>query len=387
MSKKQKIYTAEFKTKIVLELLAGDQTLAQIASKYSLISRSIQNWKKIFLANASIAFNADAAVAGIKNTVIEQEKKIDELHRQLGKRTAELEWASKKLKSLDFKTKSILIKSELGGISILKKCALLDFNRSSYYYQESQPSQKKMSLLREIDSIYTEIPFFGYRKVYLQLIENGFKVGVNQVANLMKELGLKVIYPTKKIKTTLANLTHKKYPYLLRDMDINKPNQVWSTDITYIRVNGGFVYLAAVIDWYSKAILSHKISNTMDESLVLDVLNNALEQYGKPEIFNTDQGSQYTSQKHTQLLLDNDIKISMDGKGRATDNIAIERFWRSAKYENIYIQEYKTIRELKNGVNEYIAFYNHKRFHQSLKYKKPMDVYNYREEQLVKLVA
>lgn len=125
----------------------------------------------------------------------------------------------------------------------------------------------------------------------------------------------------------------------------------------------------------------------MDESLVLDVLNNALEQYGKPEIFNTDQGSQYTSQKHTQLLLDNDIKISMDGKGRATDNIAIERFWRSAKYENIYIQEYKTIRELKNGVNEYIAFYNHKRFHQSLKYRKPMDVYNYREEQLVKLVA
>lgn len=387
MSKKQKTYTAEFKTKIVLELLAGDQTLTQIASKYSLISRSIQNWKRIFLANASLAFNADAAVADIKNTVIEQEKKIDELHRQLGKRTAELEWASKKLQSLDFKTKNTLIKSELGGISIVKKCALLDFNRSSYYYQEAQLSQKKMSLLREIDAIYTEIPFFGYRKVYLQLIENGFKVGVNQVANLMNELGLKVIYPTKKIKTTLANLAHKKYPYLLRDMDINKPNQVWSTDITYIRVNGGFVYLAAVIDWYSKAILSHKISNTMDESLVLDVLNNALEQYGKPEIFNTDQGSQYTSQKHTQLLLNNDIKISMDGKGRATDNIAIERFWRSAKYENIYIQEYKTIRELKNGVNEYISFYNHKRFHQSLKYQKPMDVYNYREKQIVKLAA
>lgn len=387
MSKKQKTYTAEFKAKVVLELLAGDQTLGQIASKYSLISRSIQNWKKIFLANASIAFNADAAEADIKNTVIEQRKKIDELHRQLGKRTAELEWAAKKLQSLDFKTKSTLIKSELRGISVLKKCALLNFNRSSYYYQEAQPSQKKMRLLREIDTIYTEVPFFGYRKVYLQLIENGFKVGINQVANHMKELGLKVIYPTKKIKTTLANIAHKKYPYLLRDIDINRPNHVWSTDITYIRINGGFVYLAAVIDWYSKAILSHKISNTMDESLVLDVLNNALEKYGKPEIFNTDQGSQYTSQKHTQLLLDNDIKISMDGKGRATDNIAIERFWRTAKYENIYLQEYKTIRELKNGVNEYVEFYNHKRFHQSLKYQKPMDVYNYREEKLFKLVA
>ncbi len=160
----------------------------------------------------------------------------------------------------------------------------------------------------------------------------------------------------------------------------------WSTQ-PYIRVDGGFVYLAAVIDWYSKAILYHKISNTMDESLVLDVLNVALEEYGKPEIFNTDQGSQYTSHKHTQLLIDHDIKISMDGKGRATDNIAIERFWRSAKYENIYLQEYKTIRELKNGVNEYIAFYNHKRFHQSLKYQKPMNVYSYQKGESLKLAA
>ncbi len=331
MSKKQKTYTAAFKTKIVLELLAGDQTVAQIASKHALISKSIQNWKKIFLANASLAFNADASVAKVKETVIEQGKKIDELHRQLGKRTAELEWASKKLQSLDFKTKSTLIKSEPGSISIQKKCALLDFNRSSYYYQPRKILQNKMSILREIDNIYTEIPFYGYRKVYLELIANGFKAGVNQVAKYMKELGLKVIYPTKAIKTTLANMAHKKYPYLLRDMDINKPNQVWSTDLTYIRVNGGFVYLAAVIDWYSKAILSHKISNTMDEALVLDVLNSALEKYGTPEIFNTDQGSQYTSYSHTQLLIDNGIKISMDGKGRATDNIAIERFWRSAK--------------------------------------------------------
>lgn len=387
MSKKQKTYTAEFKTKIVLELLSGDQTVAQIASKYSLISKSIQNWKKVFLENAILAFNSDAVVADIKKTVIEQDKKIDELHRQLGKRTAELEWASKKLQSLDFKVKSGLVKSELGKISIQKQCVLLGLNRSSYYYKPQQMTQKKLLILKAIDNIYTEIPFFGYRKVYRQLIENGFKIGVNQVSNYMKELGLKVIYPTKKVKTTLANLAHKKYPYLLKNMEINKPNQVWSTDITYIRVDGGFVYLAAVIDWYSKAILSHKISNTMDEALVLDVLNSALEQYGTPAIFNTDQGSQYTSQKHTQLLLDNNIKISMDGKGRATDNIAIERFWRSAKYENIYIQEYKNIRELKNGVNEYIAFYNHKRYHQSLKYQKPMNVYNYNNKESIKLAA
>lgn len=388
MSKKQKIYPPEFKTKIVLELLAGDLTVSQIASKYSLVGKSILNWKKIFLANASLAFNPDAAVADIKTTVDTQKKEIDELHRQLGKRTAELEWAAKKLKSLDFNKKKELIKPELDTISLSKQCALLSFNRSTYYYKNLEPSPIKMSILRKIDSIYTETPFFGYRKIFHQLIEDGFKVGINQVSKYMKELGLKAIYPTKKIKTTLANLEHKKYPYLLRKLDINKPNQVWSTDITYIRVNGGFVYLAAVIDWYSKAILSHKISNTMDEQLVLDVLNDALDKYGKPEIFNTDQGSQYTSYRHTQLLLDHHIKISMDGKGRATDNIAIERFWRSAKYENIYIQEYKTIRELKNGVNEYIEFYNYRRFHQTLKYKKPMEIYNLKEEKnLIKLAA
>ena len=271
--------------------------------------------------------------------------------------------------------------------SFKNQTTILNFNRSSLYYQTTKISKNKMTLLREINTIYTEMPFYGYRKVYRQLIENGFKVGVNQVASYMKELGLKVIYPTKKIKTTLANLEHKKYPYLLRNMDINRPNQVWSTDITYVRVDGGFVYLAAVIDWYSKAILSHKISNTMDECLVLDVLNAALEKYGAPEIFNTDQGSQYTSHKHTQRLLEKGIKISMDGKGRATDNIAIERFWRSAKYENIYLQEYRTIRELKTGINEYVEFYNHRRFHQTLKYKKPMNIYNYRRSEPLQIAA
>lgn len=387
MSKKQPTYTAEFKTKIVLELLAGDKTVGQIASKYALVPKSIQNWKKIFLANASLAFNSEAAVADIKKIVLSQEKKIDELHRQLGKRTSELEWAAKKLQSLDFEIKNNILKSKLeesSKISIHKKCDLLGYNRSNYYYKPSKPSQNKLSILKAIDNIYTEIPFYGYRKVHLQLAKNGIKIGVNQVAKYMKELGLKVIYPAKKIRTTMANLENKKYPYLLRNIEIDRPNQVWSTDITYIRVKGGFVYLAAIIDWHSKAILSHKISNTMDEDLVVSVLQDALYKYDKPEIFNTDQGSQYTSCKHTQLLLDNGIQISMDGKGRATDNIAIERFWRSAKYENIYIQEYGSIRELKVGINEYINFYNTQRFHQSLSYKNPMEVYN---QNLTKLVA
>ncbi len=162
---------------------------------------------------------------------------------------------------------------------------------------------------------------------------------------------------------------------MLKDIVINRANQVWSTDITYVRVNGGFMYLAAVIDWHSKAILSHKLSNTIDSTLVMEVLKDAIANYGKPEIFNTDQGSQYTSHVHTSFLSENGIKISMDGKGRATDNIAIERFWRTAKYEHIYLSDHKSIKELRAGIDNYITFYNRRRFHQSLSYEKPMEVY------------
>ncbi len=337
----------------------------------------------MFLANASLAFNIDSAVAEFKDEIKTKEKEVNELHRQLGKRTAELEWAAKKLKSLDYETRKCLIESEPKNIPVTRQCELINFNRSNCYYKSVRCTKDKMELLRAIDRIYTETPFYGYHKVHQQLIEGGYSVGLNRVRNYMNELGLKVIYPTKKVCTTLAHPEHKKYPYLLRDLEVYKPNQVWSTDITYIRLDGGFVYLAAVIDWHSKAILSHKISTTMDSSLVINVLKQALERYGTPEIFNTDQGSQYTSHDHTQLLIDRGIKISMDGKGRATDNIAIERFWRSAKYENIYLSEYTNIKELKAGVTEYIEFYNNKRFHQTLDYKKPMDVYCNLQPQLL----
>jgi len=376
MSKKRRKYSADFKAKVVLELLSGDETLSQLCSRHQLISKSVLNWKATFLSNASLAFNIDSAVSGFKEEITAKEKEVNELHRQLGKRTAELEWTAKKLKSLDYETKKSMIRSEHDTLSILTQCKLCGFNRSNYYYKEAQAPATKAKILRAIDEIYTISPFYGYRKVYRQLLEDGHSVGINQVRTYMAKLGLKAIYPMKKIRTTLANLEHKKYPYLLRDMVIDRANQVWSTDITYCAVEGGFVYLAAVIDWHSKAILSHKISNTMDSSLVIDVLKDALDRHGKPDIFNTDQGSQYTSHVHTQMLIDNVIKISMDGKGRATDNIAIERFWRSAKYENIYLQEYQSIRELKAGVKEYIEFYNQRRFHQTLGYKKPMDVYN-----------
>jgi putative transposase len=217
---------------------------------------------------------------------------------------------------------------------------------------------------------------YGDEKVYRQLLQEGYKVALNTVSRYRKKLGIKAILAVKPISTTISDEAHPKYPYKLKDIKIDKPNKVWSTDITYIKINGGTVYLAAIIDWYSKAVLSWRISNTMDTDFVMDVLNEALKNYPKPEIFNTDQGSQYTSYIHTQTLKDNGITISMDSKGRATDNIAIERFWRSAKCERIYLNEYNSINDLKQDIKSYIEFYNYHRFHQTLDYKRPMEVYD-----------
>ncbi|VVM23091.1 Mobile element protein [uncultured Gammaproteobacteria bacterium] len=196
------------------------------------------------------------------------------------------------------------------------------------------------------------------------------------MAHYRQELGLKAVLAVKQVNTTIPiNKAHKKYSYKLQGLNISHANHVWSTDITYIKIAGGMVYMAAIIDWHSKAVLSHRISNTMDSQLVMSVLNDALEKYPHPEIFNTDQGSQYTSEIHTKRLKDLGITISMDGKGRATNNSCIERFWRSAKCERIYLNEYQSISELITDVDDYIEFYNHRRFHETLAYKKPMDVY------------
>ncbi|WP_180323726.1 IS3 family transposase, partial [thiotrophic endosymbiont of Bathymodiolus puteoserpentis (Logatchev)] len=208
-----------------------------------------------------------------------------------------------------------------------------------------------------------------------QLLEDGYKVSLNTVARYRQELGLKAVLAVKQVNTTIPIKAHKKYSYKLRGLNISHSNHVWSTDITYVKIAGGMVYMAAIIDWHSKAVLSHRISNTMDSQLVMGVLNDALEKHPHPEIFNTDQGSQYTSEIHTKRLKDLGITISMDGKGRATDNICIERFWRSAKCERIYLNEYQSISDLITDMDDYIEFYNHQRFHETLKYKKPMDVY------------
>ena len=375
MSRKRTKYSTEFKTKMVLEVLKNEKTLGEIASENGVIPKNLQNWKATFLSNAELAMEPSRAVKEYKDEIVELQSKVDEYAKTVGKLTVEKEWAVGKLKSLDLSNKQDLVEVQAGSISLLRQTEILGISRSHFYYHPIV-NTAKVAIKTHIQKVFKEIPIYGEKKVHQQLLEDGFSVSLNTVSKYRKELGLHAVLAVKPISTTVADVQHKKYPYRLRGIIIDYANQVWSTDITYIKINGGMVYMAAVIDWYSKAVLTWHISNTMDTDLVMGVLDKALATYGKPEIFNTDQGSQYTSYIHTQTLKDNDIIISMDGKGRATDNIAIERFWRSAKCERIYLNEYNSIKELKEDVKEYIEFYNHRRFHETLKYKKPMNVYS-----------
>jgi putative transposase len=376
MSKKRKQYSAEYKTKVVLELLQGDLTVAQVASKYDITAKSIGDWKKQFLENASLAFDIGGATKAYKDEIETLKEENDALAKKLGKTTIERDWAVGKLRSLDLSNKKDLVDSKLSELSMARQCEMIELNRSTLYYEAKPVSQYDLKIMHRIDEIYTDISStYGYRFMHRQLLEDGFAIGVNKVSRLMNTMGIQAIFPKKRKLTSIKNHEHKIYPYLLKEIEITRPNQVWSGDITYIRTHGGFMYLAAIIDWHSRSILSWKLSNTMDTILVIDVLKEAIGKYGTPEIFNSDQGSQYTSFEHTKVLRDHGIKISMNGKGRSIDNIAIERFFRTLKYDEIYINDYQSVSHLRNSIAKYMYFYNFNRFHSALGYKKPMNVY------------
>lgn len=255
-------------------------------------------------------------------------------------------------------------------LTIAKQCKLLGISRSSYYYKSKDTGcKKKTNLIIKILRVLKNKPFYGYRKIAVEL-----NLSIKKTRLLMSRNGLRAIYPKKRL--TYPNKYHKKYPYLLKGLNIWLPNQVWSTDITYIKLLKGYAYLIAIIDLYSRKVLSFKISNTHDAEFCVSALQEAIHKYGIPAIFNTDQGSEFTSDKFTEVLKKHKIRISMDSKGRALDNIYIERLWRSVKYEDIYLNNYETMNELKDGIKRYFKFYNSKRFHQSLEYKTPDEMYN-----------
>ncbi len=248
----------------------------------------------------------------------------------------------------------------------------MGLSRSSWYYKPMEVPSYELELMRLIDEQYTLMPFYGIRRMTAWLHREGHHVNHKRVGKLMRRMGVEAIYP--KPKLSLRNEEHKIFPYLLRGIEINRPNQVWCTDITYIRLHRGFVYLVAVMDWFSRYVLSWSVSVTMDVHFCLEALERALSR-GKPEIFNSDQGSQFTSGQFTGMLLDAGVRISMDGRGRVFDNIFIERLWRSVKYEEVYIKDYADVLACLDGLRTYFLLYNDQRLHQALGYKTPRHVY------------
>lgn len=267
--------------------------------------------------------------------------------------------------------KRLLLEIDHPGLSLTNQAKLLGIARSTAYYIP-RLSQEDDQLMKAIDEIYTSWPFYGSRRIRVELRRRGHDIGRDRIRSLMRRMGIKALFPGP--NTSKADLQHRKYPYLLRGLPICRTNQVWGTDITYIRMHHGFLYLVAIIDWFSRYVISFRLSNTLEDTFCIETLSEAL-RIGKPEIHNSDQGSQFTGLGYLGILLHHDIKISMDGKGRALDNIFTERLWRSLKYEEVYLHQYQTPLEAYQKIKAYFHFYNYQRPHQALNYQTPAEVY------------
>lgn len=284
--------------------------------------------------------------------------------------------AKKKAKGLGELERRKWVDARDRTLSITKQCELVSLPRSTHYYRAEEETELNLELMKLIDSIYLEWPFYGSRKITEELERRGKLVNRKRVQRLMQLMGIEVIYPRPNVSK--ANEEHRKYPYLLKNVKIDEVNFVWSSDITYIPMENEFVYLTAVMDWYSRYVLTWRLSKRLESGFCVAALEEALKQ-GKPEIFNTDQGTQYTSKSFIQVLEKNEVRISMDGKGRAFDNIFIERLWRTVKYEEVYCKAYEDVKEAEKNLGEYFKFYNTRRLHQSLGYKTPEEVFYKRQ--------
>jgi putative transposase len=266
-------------------------------------------------------------------------------------------------------------------LTVRRQCELLGLNRSSLYYEPAAETSENLRLMRLLDAEYTAHPFYGSRRLTAWLVRQGEAVNRKRVQRLLRLMGLEAIYPRPRLSA--PGRGHRIYPYLLRDVPIVRPDQVWSTDITYVPLTSGFMYLAATIDWYSRYVIAWRLSNTLDGAFCLEMLEEALSQ-GRPEVFNTDQGAQFTAVAWTGRLESAGVQVSMDGKGRCLDNVFVERLWRTVKYEDIYLRGYEGVPALGQGLGYYFPFYNEERLHQALDYRTPGSVY--RERRLPKRV-
>ncbi len=374
MSRSRRNFSAEFKTKLVLQLLKGEKELNVLATENDIQPNLLRNWKKEFLANASLAFD-NKREDNLREKLAEERKEKAEYAKKVGQLTMQVDWLKKNLKKLsDLTTRVNLVRnlSTTKEIPVSSGAKLLDINRTSVYYNGTPVSAEELECKAIIDHLHTDNPAWGARQMSAQLKLRGYNVGRRKAGRYMREMDITPIYPKMNLSKRMKQA--KVCPYLLRNAVIDKPNQAWSVDITYITMKHGFLYLTAIIDWYSRCIVGWDIDDTLDTTMVINACEKAFK-VAKPLIINSDQGSQFTSEKYRDFIRTNGIRQSMDGKSRWADNIMIERWFRSFKYEEAYLTEYANIKEAREKIGEYIYTYNFERCHQAINNQRPAEVY------------
>ncbi|WP_245271052.1 IS3 family transposase [Hoeflea phototrophica] len=365
---KRKQHAPEFKAKVALEALKGEETAAELASRFGVHPTMIHQWKRALLEGASGVFER----GGRKKPEIDEEQ-VKELHAKIGELAVANFFFGKKAEAMGREVRRGMVEPDHPQLSIGQQCKLLSIARSSFYYTPKGETEQNLDLMRQIDEQFLETPFFGVRQMTWHLRNDGHLVNEKRIRRLMRLMGLMPIY--QKPNTSRPAKGHKTYPYLLKGLRVDRPNQVWCSDITYLPMRRGFLYLVAIMDWHTRKVLAWRVSNTLEADFCVEALNEAIHKFGQPEIMNTDQGSQFTSFAWTDRLRRTGVRISMDGKGRFLDNIFIERLWRTLKYECVYLHAWETGSEAKAGIRKWMTFYNHQRPHSALGGRPPAVVY------------
>ena len=374
MSRSRRNFSAEFKTNLVLQLLKGEKELNVLAVENDIQPNLLRNWKKEFLTNASLAFD-NKREDNLREKLAEERKEKAEYAKKVGQLTMQVDWLKKNLKKLsDLTTRVNLVRnlSTNKELPVSTGANLLGINRTSVYYGGIPVSEEELECKSIIDHLHTDNPTWGARQMSAQLKLRGYQVGRRKAGRYMREMDITPIYPKMNLSKRMKQA--KVCPYLLRNAVIDRPNQAWSIDITYIPMKHGFLYLTAIIDWYSRCIVGWDVDDTLDTTMVINACKKAFK-VAKPLIINSDQGSQFTSDKYIEFIRDNGIRQSMDGKSRWADNIMIERWFRSFKYEEAYLTEYANLKEAREAIGRYIYTYNFERCHQSIGNKRPAEVY------------
>ena len=370
MGSRRQRFSATFKAKVALAAVKGDRTTSELASAFSVHATQVGLWKKQLLVGAAAAFTSERTLVDVNHEQLEAE-----LYEQIGKLQVELNWLKKKLPA-SIKGKRPWIDPDHSDLSVRRQCQLLGLHRATFYREPAAESSANLALMRRIDEQSMQTPFYGSRRMAEVLGTRRRPLNRKRVQRLMRIMDLVAIYPRP--STTRRDSRHKIDPYLLRNLKIERPNQVWSCDITYIPMPSGFMYLTAVIDWYRRFVLSWRLSNTLDSDFCVAALEAACRRQ-RPEMFHTDQGVQFTRRAFTSRWESWGVAISMDGRGRALDNVFIERLWWSVKYESIYLHEFGTVPALQQGLERYFHFDCHERPHQALDDRTPAEVYRPRK--------